>query len=301
MSLQQVGHEELQQFITALDHALYNHTQWHKELIRTLVCRLPCDKHDVIPEAYKECRFGQWYYDQKGENLTLDPGFIATGEAHKRMHEQAAHLLVQAREHDIVTSLDYDHFSNALEQLRLELSALKHELEGLLYNRDPLTSAVNRINMLSLLRERQEAVKRSHQPCCIAMLDIDFFKKVNDTYGHVIGDAVLMKLTHCIVEHLRPYDKVFRYGGEEFLICIQDTDLSAGYEIFERLRQDIAQLDMHVKLEKPIRITVSIGLTLLSPILPIEESITHADQAMYTAKSAGRNRVEVAAVPDISE
>lgn len=294
MSLQQISHDELQKLITHLDQALYNHMQWHKEIIRTLVCRLSCDRHDILPEAYKECRFGQWYYEPKSDDVSHHLGFIATGEAHKRMHELAAQLLIQASEKNAINPLDYDHFSNALEQLRLELTTLKHESEILLYNRDPLTGAINRINMLPLLRERQEVVKRLSQPCCIAMLDIDFFKKVNDKYGHVVGDRVLEALSHCIIEHLRPYDKVFRYGGEEFLLCIQDTDLLAGYDILERLREDISLLELNVNLDKPLHITVSIGVTLLSARLPIEDSITQADQAMYAAKSGGRNRVEMA-------
>lgn len=294
MGIQHIHHEVLQQFITQLDQALYNHAQWHKELIRTLACRLPCDRHDVLPESYKECRFGQWYYSQKAEDITHHSGFIATGEAHKRMHEQATRLLLQAEEHGNVASLDYDHFSNALEQLHLELSTLKHELEGLLYNRDPLTNTVNRINMLPLLRERQEAVKRTAQPCCIAMLDIDFFKKINDKYGHVVGDHVLTKIAQCITEHLRPYDKVFRYGGEEFLLCIQDTDLLAAHEILERLRNDIAILNISENPKEPLHVTVSVGLAILSPLLPIEESIKFADQAMYAAKKAGRNTIETA-------
>jgi diguanylate cyclase (GGDEF)-like protein len=301
MSLQQISHDELQQLITQLDQALYNHAQWHKELIRTLVCRLSCDRHDILPEAYKECRFGQWYYSPKPDDISRHLGFIATGEAHKRMHELAGQLLIQASEKNTINPLDYDHFSNALEQLRLELATLKHESESLLYNRDPLTGAINRINMLPLLRERQEAVKRLSQPCYIAMLDIDFFKKVNDKYGHVIGDRVLGTLSHCIIEHLRPYDKVFRYGGEEFLLCIQDTDLQAGYDILERLREDISLLELNVSHPKPLHITVSIGLTLLSATLPIEDSIIQADQAMYLAKSAGRNRVEMAVSPSIEE
>lgn len=293
MSLQYVGHPALQQYVAALEQALYNHAQWHKDLIRTLICRLQPDKHDIQDNAHQECRFGQWYYKQTDENLTQHPGFIATGEAHKRMHQLAAQLLIHAIEQNIVSPFDYDHFANALEQMRLELSTLQHELESLLYERDPLTGAINRINMLPLLRERQEAVKRLGQPCCIAMADVDLFKKVNDQYGHLVGDKVLAAISRFLIEHLRPYDKVFRYGGEEFLLCIQDTELSKGYEIIERIREDLAATDIDVGLEKPLHVTISIGLTLLEALPAIEDAIQRADQAMYSAKAAGRNRTEV--------
>jgi len=299
MSLQYMSHDELQQFITQVDQALYNHIQWHKELIRTLVCRLPSDRHDIVGEAHKECRFGQWYYSQKAPEVLEHPGFIATGEAHQRMHSLASQLLLHSNEQRPILPLEYDHFANALEQMRLELSTLKHELEDLLYNRDTLTGTINRINMLPLLRERQETVKRLNRPCCIAMIDIDHFKEINDVHGHAVGDKVLARLARYIIEHLRPYDKVFRYGGEEFLLCIQDTELTRGFELLERLRDDIAHLDLAIKVDPPLHISVSIGLTLLSPVLSIEDSITHADQAMYAAKSAGRNRVEIAVSQDV--
>lgn len=93
MSLYNISHEEMQKIIAELQQALYNHQQWYNELIRTLVCRLPSDKHDLSSEAHKECRFGQWYYDQRHKDLENHPGFIAVGEQHKRMHQAATSLL----------------------------------------------------------------------------------------------------------------------------------------------------------------------------------------------------------------
>jgi diguanylate cyclase (GGDEF)-like protein len=171
----------------------------------------------------------------------------------------------------------------------LQLYTLKRELEDGIHNLDPLTGANSRIGMLTWLREQQELVKRHVQTCCIAMMDLDHFKMVNDVYGHMAGDRGLATAARYVMEHLRPYDKLFRYGGEEFLICMQNTNAASGYEIVERVRQGIAATPIDYDGKGIIQITASFGLTLLDPDMRVEQSIERADKAMYAAKSAGRN------------
>ncbi len=291
MSLYNISHNEIQQIVAELDQAIYNHQQWYKELVRTLICKLPSDKHDVKSEAYKECRFGQWYYDQAHYALTDHPGFVAIAEQHKRMHQIAASLLETSRI-GILPS-EYDSFANVLERMRLEIEALKRELEELLYKRDPLTGAISRIDMLSVLREEQELSKRQGISCCLVMMDLDLFKKVNDRYGHAFGDQVLAASARYVIEHVRPYDKVFRYGGEEFLIFMQQIELVTAFEIVEKIRQGLAEMPISINQEEFINITASFGLTKLDTQSPIEQSIDNADKAMYEAKAAGRNCTKI--------
>jgi len=291
--LQSLDRDQLQKMLVELDQALYNHQQWHYDLLRSLACRLPSDKHDIAPNAHEECRFGQWYYSEALKNISDHPGFIGIGEAHQHMHQIASQLLINLNTNNEIKPVDYDNFSNALMRLRLEIGSLKSELEVLLYNRDPLTMTVNRINMLPLLREQQELSKRNTQNCCIAMLDIDFFKKVNDKYGHPVGDKVLTILAHYLIENLRPYDKIFRYGGEEFLLCMPQVDLSQAFNMVDRLRDGVANTAFNVGLNQPIHITVSCGIALLDPTVTIEQSIDHSDKALYLAKSSKRNNTKV--------
>jgi diguanylate cyclase (GGDEF)-like protein len=102
---------------------------------------------------------------------------------------------------------------------------------------------------------------------------------------------VLVGVSHYIAAHLRPYDKMFRYGGEEFLLCLTDTDLSGGQVIVDRLRSELASLQFETKGKGPVGVTVSCGLALLAPELAVERSIDRADKALYAAKEGGRNRV----------
>ncbi len=125
------------------------------------------------------------------------------------------------------------------------------------------------------------------------MMDSDHFKNINDHYGHIVGDQVLATSARCIIEHLRSCDKVFRYGGGEFLLLIQQIELKPGYHLVEKLRKELRAMIINTGREESIRITVSFGLTLLDPYSSVEQLIDPADKAVFGAKSAGRNWVKI--------
>lgn len=293
MALNEVSRDDMQKVVAQLQEALHSHQEWHGALIRTLVCKLPVDKRDTHPESHKECRFGQWYYSDAPEKLRTHPGFVAMGEEHQRMHHLARNLLIAANAGNGTPPLDFDNFANSLERLRLEVAALERELEDSLFNRDTLTGAITRFGILPTLREQQELVKRHAQQCCVVMMDLDHFKETNDLHGHLAGDRVLSESARYLIGHLRPYDKVFRYGGEEFLLCMPYIELANGHERVKSLGEGLAALEIDIGEDNPLRISASFGLTLLDPEAPVEAAIDRADKAMYAAKAAGRNCVKV--------
>jgi diguanylate cyclase (GGDEF)-like protein len=293
MSLSYISREDLQKSIEQLEQALYNHQVWYNGLTRTMICRLPGDEHDLAKNAYEHCRFGQWYYGENiPQKLKEHQGFIAIGDEHRHMHQMCTQLLIENESNSIKT-IDYDKFANALERMRLEIYALKRELDETLYNHDPLTGAVTRVSMLPILREHQELLKRENQSCVIAMMDIDHFKRINDQYGHSAGDLVLVELINFSMKKIRPYDKIFRYGGEEFLFLMQNTDMTVAFDIITRLCNEIAKLSIDIGTQHFVSTSVSFGVTTLDPNIPVEESIDRADKALYEAKAAGRNCVMV--------
>lgn len=293
MSINNIDREELQSALMNLDHALHHHIQWYNGLIRTLCCHLISDQHDINPQSHHECLFGQWYYDQAPLKIKKHPGFTAIGEAHKRMHALAANILKASNVGMQINIHDYDNFANAVERLQLEINSLKRELETMLYTHDPLTGAINRTDMMPILREWQDMIKRTSIVCTIVMVDLDEFKKVNDRYGHFVGDKVLSSVSQYILDNLRPYDKLFRFGGEEFLLCMQQTELNTAFNRCEMLRKDIAAMNIEIGESETIHITASFGITILDPTIPIETCIERSDQAMYAAKSAGRNCTQI--------
>ncbi len=283
--------EELQTVLLQLDQAIYNHEQWSKGLDRTLICKSHCDQRDVSPQSHRQCQFGQWYYTYASNKLQQLPAFVAIEAEHSHMHQLAAQLLMATAAGKVISPYEYDNFAQSLERLRLQLHTLKRELNEQLYNRDPLTGANTRIGLLTELREQHELVKRKVQPCCLVMMDMDYFKAINDGHGHPAGDQVLGETAALLMEHLRAYDKVFRYGGEEFLICLPSMDVPISMDVVERLRKALEQKAFTLPDGATIQATASFGMAELDSNLPVEATLDRADKALYSAKGAGRNCV----------
>jgi diguanylate cyclase len=283
---------ELQVLISNVDQAIYNHDRWYDALITTLMCHLPYDEHDVHEESYRRCRFGQWLYNDGQRLLSDHASYAAIEGEHRRMHQLAASLLLTANAGTPIGVQDYELFTSAVKSLRLEAATLKRELGDLLSNVDPLTGVNSRTLLLTVLRELHALVKRKVMPCSVVMMDLDHFKTINDTYGHQAGDRVLVASAQYVMQHLRPYDKVFRYGGEEFVLTLQNESSEVALGTVTQLREGLAKMPIHYN-DMLIGVTASFGVAPLDSDYSVEQSLDHADQALYTAKSGGRNRAEI--------
>ncbi|WP_438862801.1 GGDEF domain-containing protein [Neptunicella sp.] len=152
---------------------------------------------------------------------------------------------------------------------------------------DPLTNISNRRAIMSDLQREMERCKRYQRSCSILMLDVDFFKHINDNHGHQVGDEILVQIAQNILTTCRQTDYVGRYGGEEFLIVLCEVDQQQAYELAERIRTNIAGL----KLSIDVNLTCSIGIAGLVDGQDIATFIKQADDAVYLAKKRGRNQV----------
>lgn len=289
-----LSNQQLQSFISELEKAYHWHDQWYKSFLRVLITHISPEPEDLMPDAHLRCDFGRWYNDALSARLFDTPQFFTLGSKHEKLHRIAATLLKRISDDILISVSDWDLFQNTLDDLRHDLQSLKFELENIIQNRDPLTGARNRSNMQSDLREKHALVQRGVTTCALAMLDLDHFKSVNDNFCHSAGDAVLVSTVQCIQDVIRPYDRVYRYGGEEFLICMPGVTSDQAHQLAERLRAAISTRCIRFdNSDQCIKVTVSIGVAMLSSSRLIEDSIGQADKAMYKAKAAGRNRVVV--------
>ncbi len=156
--------------------------------------------------------------------------------------------------------------------------------------RDPLTGVNNRMSLTTILKREVDLSHRHGSSLSIIMLDADQFKAVNDVHGHLVGDTALKALAGCIKATVRDSDIVFRYGGEEFLVILSNTDIAGASFLAERLRSAVQDLTIGGE-ETSIRITVSLGVATLDAGDDSIRLLQKADRAMYQAKSAGRNGV----------
>lgn len=158
---------------------------------------------------------------------------------------------------------------------------------------DQLTGALNRKGLEDTLDRELARSQRRQSPICVALLDVDNFKSLNDTYGHQTGDEALIHLACVIRETMRPHDTLARYGGEEFLIILPDTSLQDAVSALTRLQRELTKRFFLHKNEK-LLITFSAGVTAFRAGEPRNEAITRADAVMYQAKKSGKNRVVAA-------
>lgn len=170
-----------------------------------------------------------------------------------------------------------------------ELIDYQRKLEEL-SQKDPLTGVLNRRAMGSVLSSEVERARRYGRPLSLIYMDLDNFKKVNDTYGHAVGDLVLKRFVDVVNEKLRKTDFLARWGGEEFVALLPETGLEGARRLAERIRTAIEEENFG----KPGRITVSMGVTQFRQDDTVETFLSRADKALYQAKRKGKNRVEVA-------
>jgi diguanylate cyclase (GGDEF)-like protein len=154
---------------------------------------------------------------------------------------------------------------------------------------DELTGSPNRRVFRERLESEVDRCSRLGTRLCVVFVDIDFFKRINDDYGHQVGDSVLKEIYARLEESLRPYDFVGRFGGDEFIMALPGTDAEGGVAVAERLRESV----LAGPVEKLRGVTVSLGVAQLEKGMTAEVLLSNADVALYRAKNSGRNRTEM--------
>jgi diguanylate cyclase (GGDEF)-like protein len=196
------------------------------------------------------------------------------------------------------SSLAVTLLTGEMSKLRARLKTQKDELLTALdkirtlATIDELTTLANRRHMNELLAQEERRCEACGGPTCLALMDIDFFKRINDRFGHAAGDDVLRAFAQATRAELREGDVLARWGGEEFLLLLPNTAADNARTVLERMRARVAALEPCGGMEH--RVSFSAGLSVWRTDEPIIETVNRADQALYAAKAAGRNRLIVA-------
>jgi diguanylate cyclase len=191
-----------------------------------------------------------------------------------------------------------DELIAAREQARAaeeRIAKLQEDLDeaSRLMRHDQLTGALNRRGLEEMFEAESARAQRRGSSLAVALLDIDNFKRLNDNFGHKVGDEALIHLARVVRQHLRPQDVLARYGGEEFVILLPETTPAEAYNALTRLQRELTR-EFFMTDQQKVIITFSAGLTLMRREESMQPALARADAAMYQAKQAGRNRVVIA-------
>ncbi len=282
-----------QEILEELNHAVIDHMVWLKDWHRALLCgQVPAPDASVYdPDDLG--RFGVWYLQNQHLGLVNQPVIRNLADHYQDLRTRAQELMSKAAGGTPLNGGEYDAFMDMAGAFVAQARRLEKAFAAASSHLDPLTGLHNRQAMATDLERERERFIRTRYPCCVALSDIDHFKKVNDDFGHTAGDKVLFDTAECFLQNMRPYDSVYRYGGEEFLFCLLDTTADNAQKVMDRLREFLARTVIKLDGGKKLTITASFGIAQMEDNTSVQKVIQRADEALYAAKQAGRNQVHV--------
>jgi diguanylate cyclase (GGDEF)-like protein len=230
-------------------------------------------------------------YEMAGDPVAALNHYRAFHDLERELHNQVAAARARMAAHHF----ELDNARLEAENARLETAlhrARSAELaaDNLLWQRQATEDALTGLPNRRYLDERLPKLVAAGGPVCVALADVDLFKRVNDQYGHPVGDEVLRRIATILLQHVRDSDLVARFGGEEFLIALNATGLQDARAKCELLRANVAAYPWE-HLQPGLRVTISIGLAEVTATGTLADAISLADQRLYDAKRSGRNRV----------
>ncbi|MBF0162641.1 MAG: diguanylate cyclase [Magnetococcales bacterium] len=282
---------EAREILNRLELLSLYHDDWISTFLRAVVCDEPLESTFIEENSHQTCRFGRWLEHDIHDALRQAPIVSDICLIHQRMHLAYRDLFLSWQAKRRISSAEYDEANVKKTAFHLSVSTLQFMIYDYLFQVDPLTKTLNRTKLLSTLERERNRICETGEQSTLAMIDIDHFKKINDTYGHVVGDAVLVQVALFLSTSLRPMDIIFRYGGEEFLVYLPGTGKKEAQAVLERVRANLFENRILLEGGQELQISASFGVSPLDPTAEIAVSVEKADQALYLAKNGGRNRV----------
>ncbi len=280
------------EILDELDHAIADHLAWLKTWHNNLISEGTKAPKELAYDPHHLCRFGSWYVKKQHTGLVNQPALRNLANIHKDLHDRALALSETGRaSREPVEQASYTAFMDTFTAFITHARRLEKAFAAASSNMDSLTGLHNRQAMIEELEKEHDRIARSGNSGCIALGDLDHFKRVNDSHGHGAGDKVLIASAERFLGQLRSYDTVYRYGGEEFLVYLPGADMETAKIVIERLRMSLEAQPIPLDGDQAITVTGSFGLAEMDGSISLKKVITRADTALYQAKDSGRNQV----------
>jgi diguanylate cyclase len=208
-----------------------------------------------------------------------------------QLHTLARLVVMKTGDGQPIAPANYESVIVKYQQLMQNLRRFECAFATAASGLDPLTGLRSRIGLNEDLQREYSRFQRTGKHFSIAIMDVDFFKKINDTYGHDAGDHVLAAVADHVSRGLRGFDDAYRFGGEEFLLFLKEADADITLRVLERLRSHLEKTAVRTEEGQDLFVTASFGFVVSAENLRPEEMLKRADHALYTAKNEGRNKI----------
>jgi diguanylate cyclase (GGDEF)-like protein len=282
-------------FITELDAAVEAHMDWTRRILRCAVLRESPGEDVLAPRAHTLCRFGNWFASQRAHFDAVDAAAAQrAADVHREMHDSIRSIctdIVSGRAGQAEALLGFEQSQSEL--LRV-LAGFKTLILSSAVRHDPLTGLPLRHGMENDFALCRKEARRNGSRLYLAMIDIDHFKRINDSYGHPVGDEVLRHLAATMRRVLRGNEPLYRFGGEEFLWLMQCRSAAEAGLSAQRLVTSIRGTPVPTADARTIRVTATLGLARAGEEEELDDVLERADHALYEGKRAGRDRYVIA-------
>jgi diguanylate cyclase (GGDEF)-like protein len=260
------------------------------------------EPNSTVELDHNRCAFGRWLHGQAIPMLKSSSHFKEVERLHIKLHKLGKDVLVQHQSGRASHKL-LIHLMGRLDYISLEIGAEIAILNDMMiiteYHKDPLTGVLTRHLLDKIMSAQIEIAKATESSCALLMMDLDNFKHINDTYGHLAGDLVIQNFADILKRTLRKSDFIFRFGGEEFLVLVPSSNAQDIQHVAQKILSEVRKKTVLTPQDQLITYTVSIGVTTIEPSnlsFVTKEVVNHyigeADARLYLAKRNGRNRVE---------
>lgn len=268
---------------------------WIRRVLRCAVLHESPGEDVLAPMSHTLCRFGSWFMANKAQFAELNPQNTRRLEAvHQTMHDVIRSICTDMLAGRMGQRTDLESF----EQSQNELIDLMAQFKTLFLinaaQHDPLTGLRLRGGIENEFIQVQKICRRNNTQMYVGIIDVDHFKRVNDAYGHPVGDMVLRHLADTLKSTVRPNEPLFRWGGEEFLLLIQCQTREAATTAAKRIVQSVRSAPAPIQQGDPLALTVTMGLAQVRGDETMASAIKRADRALYAGKEAGRDRYVIA-------
>jgi diguanylate cyclase (GGDEF)-like protein len=286
---------EADTFISELDAAVEAHMNWTRRILRCAVLHTTPGEDVLDPMAHTLCRFGAWFMQNRCHFDELDPRAASEVESvHQIMHDAIRSLCGQIMTGAPGNPADLERFEQSQAELISLLASFKTLSLSKAVRIDPLTELPLRYGIENDYTLYQKEARRNRSLLYVAMIDVDNFKAINDTYGHPVGDAVLRQLANTLKQSLRSNEPLYRYGGEEFLWLLKCKSADEARKSARRVLAAVGTTPVPVAEDEALRLTITLGLALAGEADELDSVIKRADLALYEGKQKGRNRFIIA-------